>query len=155
LINIRFNIISGKEVESKYNYNEINKCIDLYKYFTADGKNKEISFGITTPFSNQAKSLSKRLISEEINNIGEINVTGNTVHRFQGDERDVIFFSLVVSNYAKVSMVNFINDTAKQLINVGVSRARSAVFVIGDKNYCIHQGGFLRSLAEYSKDFKI
>lgn len=148
------NVVSNNNnIAHKLNKSEIDKCISLYKHFTENGKNSNVSFGIATPFRNQANNIARSLESEKINVDGIEKVTGNTIHVFQGDERDVMFLSLVVSNNATDGMVNFINYNASQLLNVGISRARSAVFVIGDKQYCISKGGILRNLAEYAEDF--
>jgi very-short-patch-repair endonuclease len=55
-----------------------------------------------------------------------------TVHRFQGDEKDIIIFSPVLSNNAPDSANNFIKSTAN-LFNVAITRARAELIVIGDK----------------------
>ncbi|MBI5403378.1 MAG: AAA family ATPase [Ignavibacteriae bacterium] len=146
-------VIGGDEVIDKYNKNEIDKCIELYKHLKKNQINDETTYGIATPFRNQANKIAKKLIDVRINTKDTINVLGNTVHVFQGDERDLILLSLVVSNNATLSMVNFINYVSIQLLNVGISRGRSAVFVVGDKKFCKKSGGLLKNLADYTEDY--
>jgi len=141
---------NGQTTKFKSNENEVNKIIELYKQLTGDGLNDNISFGITSPFKNQSEKISRRLITENINQVGIINVLGNTVHKFQGDEKDVMFFSPVISFGSTNGMKNFINYHSPQLLNVAISRGRSAVIVVGDRQECLNAGGLLRSLVNYS-----
>ena len=57
----------------------------------------------------------------------------DTVHRFQGDERDVMIFSPVISEGISPSAIRFLNANGN-LFNVAITRARSALVVVGDRN---------------------
>src|SRR6476619_8198245 len=55
----------------------------------------------------------------------------DTVHKFQGDERDVMIFSPVVSKGIADGAVGFLRKT-DNLFNVAITRARAALIVVGD-----------------------
>ena len=69
--------------------------------------------GIITPYNAQADLISKIINEYEINN-----VECGTVHRFQGNQRDVIIFDLVDS-YGLPYVSQFLYDF--KLINVAVT----------------------------------
>ena len=91
----------------------------------------DLTIGVVTPFRGQAeriKGLAKASISSDA--LGEAGFLCATAHSFQGDERDAIVISCVVSPDMKQSNRLWIEDT-KNLINVAVSRARRSLIVIG------------------------
>src|SRR3989338_3741565 len=93
------------------------------------------------------------LIADMINKTKELknmDITVGTAHRFQGDEKDIIIFSPAISSGIKQSTLNWIHKTT-QLLNVAITRARSILIIVGDEKKCCEAGGFLKSLAEYSR----
>lgn len=96
--------------------------------FNTEFKEK-ISIGIITPYVAQKKLMEKLLKSRPwLNeNIGRIEV--NTVHKFQGDEFDIV---LLVLNPPSVDMkgANNMLLNKKYLINVAVSRAKKSMLVL-------------------------
>jgi len=137
---------NGKNTINKLNVNEADKIVEILNKFRLKKENEFVSFGITTPFRNQANYLQNTLFRNNINTSQETKVLGDTIHKFQGDERDVILISPVISMGATNSMKNFINITAPQLLNVAISRGRSAVIIVGDRDECLNSGGLLSSL---------
>lgn len=81
--------------------------------------------GIITPFVNQ-----KTLINDELNNAGIRNAYCGTVHAFQGDEKDIILFSLGISDSTKNKTYGWLKNN-RELINVATSRAREKLVVFG------------------------
>ena len=76
----------------------------------------------------------------------------DTVHGFQGDERDVIFFSPVVSAGIGESTLRFLKNHGN-LFNVAITRARSELVVVGDRQAALDSGvSYLAGFAEYSRD---
>ena len=63
----------------------------------------------------------------------------DTVHGFQGDERDVIFFSPVVSLGVGESTLRFLKRHGN-LFNVAITRARSELVVVGDRQAALDSG---------------
>lgn len=90
--------------------------------------------GVVTPFRAQAQLLQSMLLShpelQEIAAHAELLV--DTVHKFQGDERDVMFFSPVVSNGISDSALSFLRGNGN-LFNVAITRARGLLQVVGDR----------------------
>lgn len=120
------------QVDTTKNVNalEVENCISLVKKLREE--NPKASIGIITPFKHQ-----KEAIIKELNRVpGTQDILCDTVHKFQGDEKDIILFSLVVSTNARPSLINFINLYSPYIINVAVTRARSALYIIGNKSFC-------------------
>lgn len=138
---------------SAYNQKEIDAVIDQLKDLI---KNKyDGTIGVVTPFKRQAELIAYYLrekhqqLNEEL--VKNHDFIAATAHKFQGDERDVIIFSPVISNGAPRGTLNFLNSTPN-LFNVAITRARASLIVVGNKNYCqnsdIH---YLSHFAEYTE----
>lgn len=88
--------------------------------------NKDKSIGVITPFVNQKKLIEDRMKKENLQNV----VCG-TVHAFQGDEKDVVLFSTVLTDKTQAGTYNWLKNN-KELINVATSRARDRLIVLAD-----------------------
>lgn len=78
--------------------------------------------GVITPFRAQTRAIRARLQQELGSNAALIDV--DTVERFQGRERDVIFLSLTTSRWS-----SFVFDPRR--LNVALTRARYKVVIFG------------------------
>ena len=96
---------------------------EIVKY-AANHRDKSI--GVITPFVNQ-----KECIQEMLDERGLSNVTCGTVHAFQGDEKDVVLFSLAITEQTGEKSYNWLKNN-KELINVAVSRAKEKLIIVGD-----------------------
>ena len=83
--------------------------------------------GIITPFANQ-----RQLIDEGLKTICRRDVSCGTVHAFQGDEKDVIIFSLGLSDKTGDRTYSWLKNN-RELINVATSRARKELIVLGSE----------------------
>lgn len=83
-----------------------------------------LSVGVVSPYRIQA-DLIENLLRSWKKPVG-VSVHCGTVHRFQGDECDVMF--VVLNPPAYISDKSFLNQV--NLINVAVSRARDSLFVL-------------------------
>lgn len=95
---------------------------------------KEI--GIVTPYRAQINLIEKLI--EEDKEISKQNVYVNTVHKFQGGEKEIIIFDIVDCH--PLNPGKLIDDKApegedERLINVAFTRARGKLIVIADINY--------------------
>lgn len=122
------NVVGEMHENKNVNIAEVNKCVDLAKSLTTQFP--DASIGIITPFVDQHKAISERL-SVDL----KVKIKPDTVHRYQGDEKDIIIFTTVVTENSPSSKANFINDK-DYLLNVALTRAKSSLYIIGNFNYC-------------------
>ncbi len=112
--------------------------------------------GVVTPFRPQANIILERIsqrVSPDLFNRAQLIV--DTAHGFQGDERDVVFFSPCVSDDLRESSRNFLKNTSN-LFNVTLTRARSLLHVVGNKDACIHSGiPYIRNFATYCAEVEM
>ena len=106
----------GNHARGTFNQRQIDV---VFKEIMPDQKidTEEQSIGIITPYRHQANEFQK--------NIGEKNIEADTVHKFQGREKDIIILS-TVSN--EINANDFADDA--NLINVAVSRAVDQLIVV-------------------------
>lgn len=140
-INIKGEVLRPDNNRGIYNNSEIVEIIkELTRLVIINDYQGNI--GIVTPFRAQANK-----IREEINKIPELssklylknNFLVDTIHGFQGDEKDIIIFSPVISLNTKDGAIKFLNNTGN-LFNVAITRAKSILIVIGDIDYCSNCG---------------
>lgn len=148
--------VKGKTIRpdlgGAYNLQEAEGVIRILKRLAIDLE-FEGSIGVTTPFHLQAEKITQALERDsELRNHLELHnqILIDTVHKFQGDERDVIIFSPVVSDGTKTQSLMFLKSTGN-LFNVAITRARALLVTVGDKQYCKRCGvSYLEHFAEYS-----
>ncbi|MFF7406588.1 DEAD/DEAH box helicase [Streptomyces murinus] len=123
------------------NEDEIRKAHDSVNYLL-EQLPPEATVGVVTPFAPQAEALRRRLrpYDEERLRIG-------TVHTFQGGERDVMVFTLVAGDGMHPGAVEWVGGQLN-LWNVAVTRARSHLIVVGDKERWRKRGGVAAALLE-------
>ena len=88
--------------------------------------NKDKNIGIITPFANQKTLINDMLKKKEIQNV----ICG-TVHAFQGDEKDVILFSLALTDKTSNATYGWLKNN-KELINVATSRAINQLIILSN-----------------------
>lgn len=90
---------------------------------------KPISIGIISPYKAQVHLLRQELASISNKKLSHlVSIEANTVDSFQGQERDIIYISLVRSN--ENGEIGFLKDTRRT--NVAMTRARKKLVIIGD-----------------------
>ena len=140
------------ETGGAYNLQEVEGVIRILRRLALELE-FDGSIGVTTPFHLQAEMITKALERDsELRNYLELHnkILIDTVHKFQGDERDVIVFSPVVSDGTKSQSLMFLKSTGN-LFNVAITRARALLVTVGDKQYCKKCGvSYLEHFAEYS-----
>lgn len=110
------------------------------------------SIGVVAPFRAQANRIHELVSAEPMleQKLSSMNFAVDTIHRFQGDERDLIIFSPTVANGALEGAQSFMRNGAN-LFNVALTRARSQFIVIGDMKYALQcDVPFLKKFAEYA-----
>jgi len=90
---------------------------------------------IITPFAAQARLL-RRLIKDA--RLKDLQVDAATVHRFQGDERDLIIFD-AVADQPSLRLGRLLEGSLKpdaaRLLNVAWTRARGKLLLVGNVRY--------------------
>ena len=155
ILGMKWMDVKGKTIRPEtggaYNLKEAEGVISILKRLV--DLEFEGSIGVTTPFHLQAEMITKALERDaELRNHLELHnqILIDTVHKFQGDERDVIIFSPVVSEGTKSQSLMFLKSTGN-LFNVAITRARALLVTVGDKRYCKQCGvSYLEHFAEYS-----
>jgi very-short-patch-repair endonuclease len=109
-----------------------------------------LTLGVVTPYRAHAEYI-RELMWRRIPDTVESLVVA-TAHRFQGDERDIIIFSSVVSSAMPAYHVAFASDP--NLVNVAVTRARRRLVIVGDRQACLASSGVLQDLARYVADLE-
>ena len=87
--------------------------------------------GVVTPFTAQARLIDQRAKTQFGQDfLDDIDFVSGTAHRLQGDERDAVILSSVLSPGMSKSSARWI-EKERNLLNVAVSRARRALIVLG------------------------
>jgi very-short-patch-repair endonuclease len=112
--------------------------------------------GVVTPFRAQANLIEELVARDDV--LAPVLATRNficeTAHKFQGDERDLIVFSPVVSRGIPIGATGFLKSQGN-IFNVGITRARGALIVVGDAAACASSGvEYLSAFARYVADHR-
>ncbi|RLL65991.1 AAA domain-containing protein [Streptomyces sp. Z26] len=102
----------------------------------------EATIGIVTPFKAQADAL-----REQLGHYDQERLRVGTVHTFQGGERDVMVFSLVAADGMHPGAVSWVSRQVN-LWNVAITRARTHLIVVGDRERWSRQEGTASALLE-------
>lgn len=134
-----------EETNGKENKPEAEKIVEKLKEMLKDnryietdedGKTRPITFGVISLLGEDQQKYITKLISEEISS-GEIEkrrIACGDSYTFQGDERDIIFLSMVkapdLHNPKKTISPYSVNTKSnKQRINVAMSRAKNKMIL--------------------------
>jgi ATP-dependent RNA/DNA helicase IGHMBP2 len=119
----------------------------LMKQYTENVKaSKDITVGIISPYKEQVQYLTQLIAADEALQQMPAKIVVKTVDGFQGQERDIIYISLVRSNDSKE--IGFLNDIRR--MNVALTRARQRLVVIGD-SATLANHPFYKSFIEYAE----
>ncbi|MBK6507284.1 MAG: hypothetical protein IPG02_16915 [Ignavibacteria bacterium] len=128
-INVEGSVVSPhsggslNEQEAEAVLNELRRIVDT-------GYNGTI--GVVTPFNAHAARI-RDLVHNDIQLSDKLinrDFIADTVHKFQGDERDIMIFSPVISNGIGRGSIFFLSRSGN-LFNVAITRARAALIVVG------------------------
>ena len=110
---------------------------------------ERIDFGIISPYKAQVQYLRNKIKASGSLKPYRSLLTVNTVDGFQGQERDVIFISLVRAN--EEGQIGFLNDLRR--MNVAITRARMKLVILGEAATLAHHA-FYRKFLEYTGTIK-
>ena len=98
--------------------------------------------GIIAPYNNQIALLNNRF--------GGRGCVIDTIHKFQGKEKDYIILSTVANKirfYESEEKIDFLNNP--NLINVAISRAKKRLYILASEEVLSQEGSILRDLVKY------
>lgn len=107
--------------------------------------------GIIAPFRAQVRLISQKIDDEiAINHLKKLDYTIDTVHKFQGKERECIILSTVsnkISFYKEEEKTDFLNN--ENLINVALSRAQKRLYIIASEEILKQDGSIIKDFSKY------
>ena len=138
------------ETKSSFNKEEVSLLFNHFRSYLEQIKSlkrmEEVpNIGIISPYKAQVGLLKDQFddaFREEDELISKVAI--NTVDSFQGQERDIIYISLVRSN--EKGEIGFLSDTRR--MNVAMTRAKKKLVVIGDSG-TIGQHEFYEQFLDY------
>lgn len=135
----------------RINKEEANLLLqELETYISRIGKarilEERIDFGLISPYKAQVQYLRSKIKGNSSLRPLRSLITVNTVDGFQGQERDVVFISLVRAN--EDGQIGFLNDLRR--MNVAITRARMKLVILGDAT-TLTKHPFYKRLMEYIK----
>ena len=113
---------------------ELLKKMDL-EYANSKKSNRQINVGVISFYYDQVL-LIRNLLKNEL--FHTVNIDVNTVDRFQGKEKEIVFVSLVRNTQKQKLNVNS-HIAAFQRINVAFSRAQNMLVIVGAKDMYVKQ----------------
>jgi hypothetical protein len=122
----------GTAGQSRFNARTAELSVDLAVRAARAGA---ASVAIITPYVDQARAI-RALLKNHRDATARIECS--TVHRFQGQERDVVILDTVDAEPMKPGVLlseRGPRSSAQNLINVAISRARGKLIVVADVNY--------------------
>lgn len=118
----------------------------LTQYALSKDASKRIKIGIISPYKEQVQYLTNQIAVDEELEKFKSQIAIKTVDGFQGQERDIIYISMVRSNDQRE--IGFLNDTRR--MNVALTRAKKKLVVIGDSG-TIGNHPFYKSFLDYAE----
>ena len=129
-------ILQGVNHRSCYSEAEVKAVTDIVVSILR-GAEFDGTLGVVTPFAAQARKIEESLELEfrkDRTRLDKAQLMVDTAHAFQGSERDVMIFSLCANANMPTGSMNFLRE-GKNIFNVAASRARSLLYVVGDKKW--------------------
>lgn len=111
-----------------------------------------VSIGVLSPFRGQVDLIGKALrqvLTESTIRRHQIEV--GTAHTFQGDERDVMIFSLAVADNSFAQSLTFLQKP--NLFNVAITRARKKLITFLSRDPKSLPAGLLKDYIEYTQNY--
>lgn len=149
----------GERLDDKTNRVEANEIVSLIKSCIKQPEYDGKTFGIISLVGAEQVKLIQQIIEQEIEPrvIQERKILCGTPANFQGDERDVVFLSMVYSpeDTGPLRMVtDGTNDMTKKRYNVAASRAKDQLWIVTslDSALDLKSGDIRKGLIEYSMD---
>lgn len=139
---------------SRINNAEVLKVNEVFQGVLQKISGTDLSIGVVTPYSRQQDAIYEKIsksTSAEVLEKHKVKIL--TAHKFQGSEKDIMIFSLVLASRGTGNSDRWYN-IYPQILNIALSRAKYLLYIIGDKNFCNGRTGVLKRLVETYDEIK-
>jgi superfamily I DNA and/or RNA helicase len=126
------------EAGSRCNQGSAKVVVKLAKRFVQS--NQQMEVGLITPCRAQVSLIKRLLRDTNLPNSSRVRLKIGTVHAFQGSEADVIIWDLVDSEHHSIGKP-YQGETGNRLANVAITRARTKLVLVGDRNVFLEGRG--------------
>lgn len=121
---------------SRINQAEVRLVKEIFQDVLQKISGTNLSVGVVTPYSRQQNAIHEAISqSTPAELLERHNVKVLTAHKFQGSEKDIMIFSLVLASRGNGNSDRWYN-IYPQILNVALSRAKYLLYIVGDKNFC-------------------
>lgn len=118
---------------SAINVEEANAVVETIRKMVVEN-NYQGTVGVVTPYRKQADRIEKLIAQDEElrQTLEQREFIIGTAHSFQGDERDFMILSPVISKGAEAGTIRWAQEG--NLLNVAITRARAELIIVGDRD---------------------
>jgi very-short-patch-repair endonuclease len=139
---------------SRINQAEVRLVNEVFQDVLQKISGTNLSIGVVTPYSRQQDAIHEAISqSTPAELLEKHNVKILTAHKFQGSEKDIMIFSLVLTSRGNGNSDRWYN-IYPQILNVALSRAKYLLYIVGDKNFCYGRTGILKKLVQTYDELK-
>lgn len=130
--------------EAVFLFKQLTKLVEeLTHVYTPDNFP---TIAVISPYQEQIRLLKEQLINSPDLALYGGKISVNTIDSFQGQERDVVYLSMVRSN--SDGEIGFLSDIRR--MNVAMTRARKKLIIIGDSS-TLAQNSFYADMVTYAE----
>lgn len=134
----------NEKSQSRYNPDEFQLLCEHLQQLLDSHDGKELpSIALISPYKEQVMHM-QDTVADDLRLGSLLQLDINTIDGFQGQERDVVYISLVRSNTK--SEIGFLNDYRR--MNVAMTRARKLLVIVGD-SATIGNDAFYQAMMDY------
>lgn len=154
---VRYVDSGSEDTEAKLNKIEANEVLLTLKELIEDPSIDGLSLGVISPFRQQADYISE-LIYQNLSpeSIAKYAIQSRTVDGFQGDERDVILYSMRFAPNGKPGSITAIeggvNEEGFKRMNVAFTRARRKAIIFTSQKPSQFPGKLIKSFMEHADE---
>jgi len=102
----------------------------------ASSGDEQLQVAVISGYGEQARRIQRNLRPHD-GKWSHLDIHVHPVDSFQGQERDVVIYSVTRSN--RNNVLGFLRSERR--INVALSRAKEALIIVGDHRFCAHARG--------------
>lgn len=156
---VRYVADGAEDVEARVNPIEAKVIIEELQNLISDKATEGLTIGVISPFRPQADLISE-MIYKEINPevIKKFGIQARTVDGFQGDERDIILYSMRSSPNSRAGSVTAIehgvNEEGFKRMNVAFTRARRKVIIFTSTKPTLFPGKYIKSFMQHAQNIQ-